>query len=794
MKFLPAKFAVLIVSLYVVFFFIAGVFFTVSAQTNTPTPNSPMPTVAIGEPNWVFDATVTQVGKNAERARQLIYWTLTHGVLFNAPIVRQTWIITRNIAYLLTAFVIIGLAIHLVLSRKSIGPTFTGISFGYDRVSLATIVFRVTMILLFITFAYVLVLGLIQLSEIMSQFFIKQLGGSDLFNIVFSGGNVEENYDFVGYKNADLLEMDMVNTSLLLVKITSFTYNFMSVILIVRQIILLFLLVLSPFLAILLPFIFIRNTGYIWIGEFFRWLFYGPLFALFIAVLARIWKSGIPYSFDFTRAQNGEMVYKTGINILYGGPAQVLSPTNTSNYVDTYAEYIIGLIMLWVAILLPWFLLRIFRDYCCDILQKNNALLTQMLRSIHPNQPPPTPPPATPTPIQQNVFADKLKIPMENIQTSTQEMTRQEAVSREQIVKQMKENNTDLLRTIDIQRAFNLQMSSLRDVAKAETNKEVNKSVTNTLSQLQNPYKAPSSADKEQFELLRNELAQRAGKGDKEARQVLQASTPQATHVPQTTTDATTEMLKKALEEPNRPVVITATASVEAPQLLSAHVVRSVAQTTHKSEKEVESLLKLVPLARGPKAEQIKQLSEQTGIQEDQVEIILDTYHTEQKKASSQVKQTTGVSIEEYEEIRKMWTDHYRKSEVPVTDKVKSRSDWIGDDITKLTNTLNLMIAPSVKDRQRGYEQLQNLLPFMLLGGFNDVEVLTYVKAKLEAAKMVQDELSKTSQTAIDEKAEDLLFVPSVGPKAQAEQKTMQQEKTMELPENNKDVQNKMPE
>src|SRR3989344_9381907 len=107
----------------------------------------------------------------------------------------------------------------------------------------------------------------------------------------------------------------MVFTSLFIVKLTSFTYNFLSVIVILRQIILMFLLVISPLLGLLLPFIFIRNTGYIWIGEFFRWLFYGPLFALFISALARIWKANIPYTFDFTRAQNGEMVYQTGINI-----------------------------------------------------------------------------------------------------------------------------------------------------------------------------------------------------------------------------------------------------------------------------------------------------------------------------------------------------------------------------------------------------------------------------------------------------------------------------------------------
>ena len=97
---------------------------------------------------------------------------------------------------------------------------------------------------------------------------------------------------------------------------------------------------------------------------------YGPLMALFLGGLANIWNAKsvhIPYIFDFSRVNDmAQVVYPTSINILYGGPAQQLKIFNTSNYVDTFAEYIISLIMLWVVLILPWWLLRIFRDYCCD--------------------------------------------------------------------------------------------------------------------------------------------------------------------------------------------------------------------------------------------------------------------------------------------------------------------------------------------------------------------------------------------------------------------------------------------
>ncbi len=84
---------------------------------------------------------------------------------------------------------------------------------------------------------------------------------------------------------------------------------------------------------------------------FFQWVFYGPLFALFLGALATIWKTGIPFVFDFSRTGTAAgYIYPTATNILYGGPAQVLSILNSGNYIDTFAEYVITLIMLWATI------------------------------------------------------------------------------------------------------------------------------------------------------------------------------------------------------------------------------------------------------------------------------------------------------------------------------------------------------------------------------------------------------------------------------------------------------------
>ncbi|MBI4136632.1 hypothetical protein HY469_01065, partial [Candidatus Roizmanbacteria bacterium] len=809
----------------------------------TPTPGSLQLGTIPGEPSWILDAEVTQVGRNAERARQFIYWVVTHSPVYNVPQIYQAYFFVQRITWIMAVFVIIGLAIQLVLTRKSIGPTFSGISIGFDRITIATIVMRMILILSFVFFSYNILLGFIQGSEAMSNFFISRLGGEDLFNIVFSSSNSEENYDFVGYKNADPLEQDMVYTSLFLVRITSFTYNFMAIILILRQVILIFLLILSPFLALLLPFIFVRNIGSIWIGEFFRWLFYGPLFSLFIAALARIWKSGIPYQFNFERAQNGEMVYQTGINILYGGPAQVLSPTNTGNYVDTYAEYIIALIMLWTAIMLPWLLLKIFRDYCCDILEKNQGVLMQILDKMRGFVPPK---PLGPTPIKPGptgTFGKHMKIP------ESRSVSTRDTLTREKIVEKMRERELHNVETHDITRAYDLRVSSLRDIARIETNKRTESAVRETLSSIQNPLRATTPMERQQYETLRNEFTTRASRGDKLARQIIQAATPRASQI---TPTATPEQLKQAVAVPGKPVTVSQV-RIPTVRTITAETIQTVSEKTHVEQRAVEEILKAVPLTETTEKEKITTISERVHLPEQQVEQVIQEAQEEIEKqtvvpkvssdtvrevaektqlsqndvekvldevpavaptASKEaqagaISEKTGVppehvrkildatpsdqipaaptpapavSIEEYEEIRTMWMNHYRKSDVPKSDNIQNRADWLNEDITELTNTLNLLVSSSVKDRQQGMQKVGDLLPFLLLGGFADIETLTYIKAKLEAAKLVYEEMQRVTEATEKAKKEqeDLVIIPAVEPKE--EQKAKEAERKLEMP------------
>ena len=316
----------------------------------TPTP-APLPTTAPGTVMWAFDSQVTEVGKRAERARQFISWILKNQAIDNHRVFMDLWKVTLGVTLALTIIVVAMLGLGLIIARKQ------DISVKVDVMPILT---KVAMILLYAIFSYVLVLGLIQITELVTSFFIKFLGGDKLFSIFFSADpSTDANYtELIGQRDMDPLKAESAKTSLFLIEVSSYTYFAMGIIILIRKIVLWFLLVLSPILALLMPFKFIRNIGWIWVGVFFQWAFYGPMFGIFLWALSKIWEAGIPFAFNFSRilGDNG-VVYPLAINILYGGPQQVAgglgqplshqAPINSGNYIDTFMEYVIALIMLW---------------------------------------------------------------------------------------------------------------------------------------------------------------------------------------------------------------------------------------------------------------------------------------------------------------------------------------------------------------------------------------------------------------------------------------------------------------
>jgi len=111
--------------------------------------------------------------------------------------------------------------------------------------------------------------------------------------------------------------------------------------------------------------------------------------------------------------------------------------------------------------------------------------------------------------------------------------------------------------------------------------------------------------------------------------------------------------------------------------------------------------------------------------------------------------QVQQVSFEEYEDVKKMWQENYQNMDTPIgtngapTDK----HSFIQQDIENITETINLLSSETQENVDKGMDRVANILPFLLLGGFSKTEVISYLKAKLEAAKTVM--------TTVDTKREE---------------------------------------
>ncbi len=90
-----------------------------------------------------------------------------------------------------------------------------------------------------------------------------------------------------------------------------------------------------------------------------------------------MWRDRIPLGFDFSKigqVAGTDVIYPTAINILLGGPGQELGISNSVNLRDTFALYVVALLMLWVVILLPFLLLQIFLDYMSGLSLSGNPV------------------------------------------------------------------------------------------------------------------------------------------------------------------------------------------------------------------------------------------------------------------------------------------------------------------------------------------------------------------------------------------------------------------------------------
>ena len=704
---------------------------------------------------WVEDEDVIAQGQASERARQFISWIMSHSAIDNHPVLFQIWGTTRNMAFFFTILSAALFGLAIIVGQRT--------SFATD-VKIWPSITKILMGLFYISFSATIVVLVIQLSEIVMKFFIENLGGNELFNIYFSGGvSQEKNYiDVIGCRDLNLRVQEAARTELWILKATSFSYYLMGGALLVRKIILWFLLFASPFLAILMFFNSLKNVGWTWVRVFFQWVFYGPLLALFLGSMATIWKAGIPFLFDFSRVNTAAgYVYPTAITILYGGPGQQIgSPTNNGNYVDTFVQYIISLIMLWTVTIFPWFLLRTFADFCCDGINAIKNMMLANLNNLRGGQPAPSPV----MPSQSTSFGAAREM--------VSQMTRK-IETTEEIKK---------ARTEEIVQSLSLHAGNLTQIANLETNTTTNKMVNKNINYLKNPSQAESANDRLRYMNLRSELATRAATADPMARQVLNSfmyPRPQALEQKQLImktlprANAVTHIISVKVKIPKEKSEAISTSMFNY-GAANHDLTNAIAGKTALIPEKVSEVLSLLSQNLGEPAPQIaEKIAHQTKIERAKVVNVIKEFSdavantkvaeeiaAKQNLAVDEVKKVAAaqkpaltetekniedvapvspqVTIDEYEQVKKMWIEHYEKGEIPPAENIKTRMAWVDQDIVLITNTLNKLLSDDKTLQEQALDEVGFILPIFLVNNLSGEQLVTYLKAKIEAAKEVK--------------------------------------------------------
>lgn len=777
-KLLPLFFLLI---LFISFF---GFSTNVFAQTPTPIDDSN----SVPDNIWQIDPEVTFIGKTASRSGSFLDWALkSYKWSEGSASLAAFWVTIRNIIYaFLLLFVLITAFILIITQGKSITfsrfiPRFLGMVF-------------------LITFSFALIQFIYQIGDIIQAFFLKKSDGNIISHqdLLYIGFNYKE---FVGYRLTGFANDESAFISLLLIKLTAVTYYIMAGILIVRKIILWFFIIISPIFPLLILYKPVRNTAKIWLGEFLRWVLYAPLFTVFLGGLVSLWKAstptatGIPLNFNNFSGVGSNITYPTVINILLGGPGQQISLSNSVNVPETFALYVVAIIMLWGVIILPFILLRIFLDYLNNLSFGQNLFIKQLLSGTFPlNKLPPGgigPSPIAPPPYRTMNLARSLPT------SSTFTFNKAgEAKTLENVLKERSftYNSNLQSRNSEILRKTNLMVPTIRDIGRFETslissNIEKHREVLTTretLERIANPHLIPSPIEREKYVQIRENLIKEKQVGNPVASAILSASNVVSAaaaakvsanvtaniaagvkdHTASTQTTITeNSKIRELIKELANPEKITSSTDQvrykeikeqlvresEKGDVFAKSVLNTVEKVSKQSEKEI-SENEIDAFKKQIKEEEIKGTDSAKAISKEIVKKQAQTDKAKVDQAATPdlpaVNKVQSVNLDDYEAVKKLWEDNYQNQEVPrgLKNPDRSREEWIKNDISKIDETINLLTSHDTEKVKDGMNSVSNILPFLLIGGFSQTEVIAYLKAKQEAGKTVLSNLEKKEE------------------------------------------------
>src|SRR6266568_9012731 len=611
---------------------------------------------------WVIDPEVTFIGKNARRSGDFLDWTLQNYNWVcvkqvngrqcddtNNPIEKYWSLIVLYIVVPMLFVVILATSVVIIVTR---GKSLTIMRF----------IPRFIAVVLLIVFSYSLLQFFYQFTDLIQGFFLR----SDIKNPCPPNCISDKDLLYVGWSYTNFVGLRLLGdkyaesafTSLLLTKLTALTYFVMVFLLLVRKIILWFFIIVSPIFPILLLYYPVRNTGKIWICEFFRWLLYAPLFAIFLNGLVYLWRNQIPLVFNNPNIGKAAAIeYPTAVNILLGGPRQQVTPTNSVNLVETFALYVVSLIMLWIVILLPWILLQIFLDYAQNFAPGDTAVMKTLVNmATSPRNVGPTAPSEGGAGAAISLpFAKKFSIPIDikpgptgaakelkidNATVNTARFTQPAFIPNAAI------NSASV--NASVLNAVNVKIPTLRDIARFDValtstdqskQQEVSR-FSEQLVKLATPIVITNTVDRERVSEVREKIVQQSQRGNLMASTLLNA----ANSTIKSNFQASTSDVKKVLSQIANP----ASTSTSNTSTVSREKLAKLHDTLQKESKQnnnqlASSLLSVSEKTSASEIEKIReQLSQAVTKGDRTASSVLSTINNESQKSQS-LAQTQSI-------------------------------------------------------------------------------------------------------------------------------------------------------
>ncbi len=726
---------------------------------------------------WRQDSEVTFIGKSAARARTMLDWTIQN---YNWICVERIvgtsqcndtdnplqsfWlrIVTYIVVPLLFVAVLISAAVIIITRGRS--------------VTIMRLLPRFLGVVILIFFTYSLLQFFYQFSDLIQGFFLRHptetaqdgttscppscIGTKDLLYVGWD-------YDtFLGLRlaspDANNSNAESAFMSLLLTKMTAMTYYVMVGILILRKIILWFFIVVSPVFPLLLLFYPIRNTAKIWIGEFFRWLLYAPLFAIFLQGLVFMWSNpvGIPLDFKSTKigveqgrigspAKDENTLFPTTVNILLGGPQEVVTISNSINLTETFAKYVVALLMLWGVIILPWILLQIFLDYSSNFSVGDTAVMRTLL-NVKNKPPAPTGTPPSTGPPFSLPFAKKFDLrPPQTPPSAPTGVAKELPISTGRMMQSHNMPSAQIkAQTLSLS---NVTLPTIRDIAKydtAITSRDTTKQqdiirMRDTLTKIGNP--ASSSSDSQRYTEVRSKLTKESQDGNQLAASILSAANIATNKSAQNQNRQIKNVLNQIANPTTAPAV---TKKFDTQKVAQLH--DSLAKASKQGNALATSILSVDEKTSEKEIEALKEKIAQAKKRSDKLAAeVLDVTDKEVEAGLPAVNRVQTVSQQDYQAVKDMWRENYKNLEVP-QGMAGTRSDWIKEDVEKINNIVNMLSSTSPDDMKKGMDEVSDILPFLLVGGFSQTEIISYLKAKKEAGQEVNSQLA----TEEDDKVE----------------------------------------